>query len=55
MKKYKKPSKSTKECIEAGGKFTLSSRDYTPKRRYSEKYVYSGFPMPMEKGKNVKC
>ena len=33
MKKYKKPSKSTKKCIEVGGKFTLSSRDYTPKRR----------------------
>ena len=33
MKKYKKPSNSTKKCIEAGGTFTLSSRDYKPKRR----------------------
>ena len=33
MKKYKKPSKSTKKCIEMGGTFTPSSRDYKPKRR----------------------
>ena len=35
MKKYKKPSKSTKKCIEMGGTFTPSSRDYTPKPRRS--------------------
>ena len=33
MKKYKTPSKSTKKCIEAGGAFTPSGRDYTPKPR----------------------
>ena len=33
MKKYKKPSKSTKKCIEAGGAFIQSRKEYTPKRR----------------------
>jgi len=35
MKKYKKPSKSTKKCIEMGGTFIQSRREYTPKRRRS--------------------
>ena len=33
MKKYKKPSKSTKKCIEMGGTFIQSRKEYTPKRR----------------------
>jgi len=42
MKKYKKPSKSTKKCIEMGGTFTPSGRDYTPKPRRAKWRRHNG-------------
>ena len=54
MKKYKKPSKSTKKCIEMGGTFTLSVRDYIPKWRKDNDFTTYDPNTPQPFGKSLK-